>query len=481
MTMTKSDARWIAAFPFIGTVVVLAVMSPSWFAGAAGVCVVIFLLARIDWWQRFYVLTLVLMMGAVSTIAPLLAVAEYGRYAAAGALLVITWVATRKTAPAINSPLHKRTLIFLWITVVVATLSILWSVDRTQSALQVIALAILVGIFQLLSTRRWMKRDLMVKDFSVMFHTLTFGFLACLAALAVGLPGARAFGGTADTAGRFQGVFNNPNMLALLSAIAIPLGIGIWNERRKFWRLAQVGIPCSVLILTESRTAIVAAGAAVVWMIMRSGALSVAKFGYAALIGVIVVLASGIDLIGTAFARFGSLEGGDILNTRTEAWAAAINLVQIQPLGYGWQAGRQLFESLQGSAGFTFTRTSVHNSYLQVILELGVMGIVPLLYLVFALGLVALRGRITGLESGFVGIITAGLIIQFTESAIFGTGQAYPYVFWFALAGALTVYRPIAKKERSSAYKGLPSHYHHLAVRREREAVKTKAVSSAQN
>lgn len=470
--MIQNDAGWIAAGLLVtGVATFFLSTRPTIVVGIFAVCVLILLFSKVDWWQRFYALTLILMMGAVSTIAPLLAVAEYGRYAAAGGLLAVTWTLTRKTVPVVNSRLHKRTLVFLWITVVIAALSILWSVDPTQSALQVIALAILVGLFQLLSTRRWTDRALMVKDFAVMFHVLTVGFLACLAALALRLPEAFAFGGSADTAGRFQGVFNNPNMLALLSAISVPLGIGIWKEHRKLWRLAQIAIPCAVLLLTESRTAIIAAAVAVVWMILRAGALSVAKFAYVGLIGVIVVLASGSDIFVKAFSRFGSLEGGDVLNTRGDAWASALNLIQVQPLGYGWQAGRTLFESLQGSAHFTFTRTSVHNSYIQFILELGILGIVPLIYLFFALALVALSGKQEGIEAGFVGIITAGILIQITESAIFGTGQAYPYVFWFAMAAALTVYRPIPRKERATG-PTLPIHYRNLARRRERESAK---------
>lgn len=472
--MTKNDAGWLAAALLVtGVAAFFLSARPLLAAGIAAACVVLFLLSRVDWWQRSYALTLVLMMGATSTIAPLMTVSNYGRYAAAAALLVVTWATTRKTLPVLKSLLHKRILGFLWLTVALAAASVIWSVDRAQSALQVVALAMLVGILQLLSTRRWTDRALMVKDFGVMFHVLTLGFLACLAAMALRLPGAYSYGGTADTIGRFQGVFNNPNMLALLSAIAIPLGIGLWKEHRKLWRLAQVAIPCSVLLLTESRTAILATAAAVIWMVLRSGVVSVLKFAYAALIGLTVTLAVGADRLGTAFSRFGQLEGGDLLNTRGDAWASAIILIQREPLGYGWQAGRSLFESLLGSADFTFTRTSVHNSYLQFILELGVIGIIPLVYLVFALGLVAWRGKNRGIEAGFVGIVTAGLIVQITESAIFGTGQAYPYVFWFALAGALTVYETIPKKEPRKA--ALPSHYQHLARRREKEAAERSA------
>lgn len=424
-------------------------------------------LIRLDGWQRFYVLTLILMMGATSNIGPLVAVSNYGRYAAAAALLGVTWFTTRKTASVIRSRLHKRTLGMLWFTVALAAASIVWSVDRMQTVLQVVALSVLVGLIHLLSTRRWVDRALMVRDFAVMFNVMTVAFIACLAAWALRLPGAVAYGGTADTGGRFQGFFNNPNMLAVLLAVSIPIGIGLIRERRSIPAVAGLLTAGAVLLLTESRTAIVATAIAIVWLILRSGALAVAKFAYASLIALVVVLATGLDLFGTSLSRFGTLEGGDVLNTRGEAWTAAISLIQQQPLGYGWQAGRQLFESMHGTAGFTFTRTSVHNSYLQFILELGVIGILPIAYLSMALILITVRGKMRGLEAGLVGAATAGFIVQITESVIFGSGQAYPYVFWFAVAGALTVYLPTVKKERAKT-NGLPSHYQRLARRREK-------------
>lgn len=474
--MTKNDALWVAAAVSVsGLASLLLASQPILVAGLIAAGLALWWLSRLDWWQRFYAATLLLMMGAVSTVAPLMAVAEYGRYAAAGALLGVTWLTTRKTLPVIRTRLHSRVLGMLWIVVLIAALSILWSVDKTQSALQTVALAILVGLIHLLSTRRWTDRAKMVEDFRVAFDVLTLQFFACLAAWALHLPNAYAFGGTADTAGRFQGVFNNPNMLALLAAISIPLGIGLFNERRTLWRLAIIVVPCSVLILTESRTSQIAAAIAIIWMVLRSGAVNIAKFAYVSILGFLILLASGIDLLGTTFSRFGSLEGGDLLNTRGDAWGSAIELVQIQPLGYGWQAGRELFESLQGSADFTFTRTSVHNSYLQFILELGIMGILPLAYLTFALLWTAVAGKTRGLESGFVGVITAGLIVQITESAIFGTGQPYPYVFWFAMAGALTVYRQAARREsKRRPYNNLPAHYRRLARRQlDREPAKS--------
>jgi O-antigen ligase len=79
----------------------------------------------------------------------------------------------------------------------------------------------------------------------------------------------------------------------------------------------------------------------------------------------------------------------------------------------------------------------VHNSYLQLLLELGLAAVAPLALLLLAVGRVALRAPVRRADSGLVWLVVTGLLIQVTESAIFGTGQTYPYVFWFVVAGVL--------------------------------------------
>jgi O-antigen ligase len=396
----------------------------------------------LDWWQRAYALTLILMLSATSTLDTLVAIASFGRYAAVALLVAVTWLTTRRVEPAYNSKLHKRMIGALWVTAGIAALSILWSTDRLQCALQVVALIMLISLVQLLSTRRWTDRAVMVQDFCVVSAILTVAFVGCLAAIPLDLPNTVAFGGTADTVGRFQGIFNNPNMLALLTAIAIPLGCGLIKEGNRLLGIAGVLSAAAALMLTESRTAIIATVVAIGWLFLRAGALSAARFAYTTSIVGATLLALSYNPFGTALSRFGELEGGDALNTRGIAWSATIDLVRQDPLGYGWQEGRQLFESLHGTVDFTFARPYVHNSYLQLLLELGVLGLLPLLYLAFGFVLLATNGRLHGVEWGLVGVVTAGAIVQIAESAMFGTGQAYPYVFWLAVAGALVVYTP---------------------------------------
>lgn len=450
------DKRPVLLFAVTAIVVAIAgaaVASQPWiFAFIIGTAVLLALLAKIDWWQRLYAITLILMMGATSTIAPLFAVSGYGRYVAAALLLGVTWVTTRRTAPVTTGLLHKRALGALWLTVLIAAASVFWSGDREESLSRVTALTILVALVHLLSTRRWTDRAIMLKDFRVGFYVLTGTFMACMVAPFLGVPGTVAFGGTADTVGRFQGLFNNPNMLALLSAISIPLGWGLFRESPRILRLVSLLPAVVILFMTESRSSIIAAAVAMIWVVLRSGAKTILKTCYLSVLTGALVLASGVNPLGTFLDRFGKLEGGDIFN-RATVWEAAVRAFQERPFGYGWQAGPVLFES---ELTADFPATSAHNSYLQVILELGVLSLIPLVYLIWTMLVVTWRGSVEGMGAGLVGVVGAGLIVQLTESAMLGTGQGYPYIFWFAVAGALAIYKPEPKEQGKTNL--LPAH-----------------------
>lgn len=426
-----------------------AIASRPWiFALLTGLAFLLVLLAKTDWWQRLYGVTLLLMMGATSTIAPLLAISEYGRYAAAAALLAVTWLTTRGTPPVFSSHLHRRALAALWLTVLIAAASILWSMERSESVPQVIALAILVALVHLLSTRRWTDRSYIVNDLKAGFYVVTGALVACILAPLLGVPGTTAFGGSADTVGRFQGLFDNPNTLGFLAAITIPLGWGLFHESPRILRLVSLLPAVVILFMTESRSSIIAAAVGMFWVLLRSGAKTILKACYLSALAGALVLASGVNPLGTSLDRFGKLEGGDVLNSRGSIWEAAVHQILEKPIGYGWRASRSLIDSVHGVADLGLT--TVHNSYLQFILELGAISLIPLAYLVWTMLAVAWRGNTEGIGAGLVGVVVVGLIVQLTESAMFGTGQSYPYIFWFAVAGALAVYTPAPKPQRQT-------------------------------
>jgi O-antigen ligase len=102
------------------------------------------------------------------------------------------------------------------------------------------------------------------------------------------------------------------------------------------------------------------------------------KLGLCALVGVVLYVAfadalAGIPVVGR-FAQTvsGFLEGEDVSNGRSRLWSWALELVRRQPwLGIGWGDFRT---TIGGVAGIV-SELDVHNIYLQLLCETGVVGL----------------------------------------------------------------------------------------------------------
>lgn len=112
------------------------------------------------------------------------------------------------------------------------------------------------------------------------------------------------------------------------------------------------------------------------------------------------------------------------------------------------------------TAGIGAGLSSVHNSYLQVIYELGWLGVIPVALVAMSLIRVSFMRSDSGIAAGLIAMVLSGTVIQFTESAIFGVGQPYPYVFWFAVLACILLKSgddKVGQSAQSSISAELPS------------------------
>ncbi|MGN9777931.1 O-antigen ligase family protein [Micromonospora sp. H33] len=192
-------------------------------------------------------------------------------------------------------------------------------------------------------------------------------------------------------------------------------------------------------------TALLAVAIGGCWALARGGLPATARaIGIAVPVALTTYFLGGFDHLRNAgwvdslAGRFITPDGSDVLTHRPVAWQLTTDLLGARPAeGYGYAVTGSLFEAIRQSDFFDFPVNSVHNSYLQWLLELGVVG-GPALLLVVAVCLWAvIRGRLAGIGAGLVWLVVAGLLVQTMESAMFGTGQPYPYVFWLGVAAVL--------------------------------------------
>ncbi|MEW4924507.1 O-antigen ligase family protein [Algibacter sp. 2305UL17-15] len=182
-----------------------------------------------------------------------------------------------------------------------------------------------------------------------------------------------------DSYGRFSGFYLNPNYAAIVSLVGFSLSYGIKNAKLKM--IGQLVFSFAG-ILTMSRYFIL------IWVLINiAAAISSRKNLAAPILGAIVlafVLLSGTLKLNTS--RFEALESifSDEVKTetinddsRTDTWAQFTDIILSKPfLGNG-------FRNLQGQ-GFRLN-TGVHNLYLLVIGEAGIIAFAFLIYIIFFL------------------------------------------------------------------------------------------------
>ncbi|TQJ21577.1 O-antigen ligase [Micromonospora sp. A202] len=407
-------------------------------AGVALLIAALYLTRRLDAFRRILAVATILLVCASSNMPSLVTFSFYARYLAVGCLIVCALNGRdSRIRPADNWT--RLFIAALWATAGLATLSSVWSIAPLHTLQQGVALLLLAALAHVLLRRRWADTAAVATDLHVVYAVLSLSLVVSLGYGIAGRASATSFND------RFQGLYANPNMLSIICALTIPLGWALYQQSRKRAQLLGV-VPALIAVpLTESRTALIAVVVGGLWVVLRHGAgpmarllvVAVGGLGLAYLFGMVPSVV-GSTWAQTFAARFTDPDNGDLSNGRTQTWQAAYELWQSRPtLGFGYASGIHLFEQTRQNGFFDVSVNLVHNSYLQWLLELGVIGVAPLLLLLLAAMRAVLLAPIGALNSGLVWLIVTGLLIQVTESTMFGMGQPYPYVFWLAVAGVL--------------------------------------------
>lgn len=381
---------------------------------------------------RRFLLAITLLTLAAARLVQLVPVSgiENLRYVAVVALVAVTWreaAAGGKRVKLAELPRNARLLVTaLWLLSFLAVASIAWSIAPKLTALQTGAFMLLVVLVHL-SLKLWRDRAALVSDLQVIYFTLAATILA-------------GFAVPRDRNGRMGGLYNNPNGLAQITVLTALIGIGLYAETRRRLFLLGTAPLLVVLVLTESRTAVIAFVVGGIFFVVKGGARSLLR----AALAVTVVLLGGVLFhlplpsgIRSVVGRFTeAVASGDPLNGRGPVWDYALLLWHRQPLtGYGFRTGDVLFEANRALTDVEH-HTVAHSSYLQMLLELGVLGMVPLAILIFAAIKIITKTRAHGLERALAACIVAGLLIGLAESSMFGIGQPFAWVLWIAAAAA---------------------------------------------
>lgn len=395
-------------------------------------------LRRVDAW---HVLAVALVVGLVAATSPWGSPSPVPRALASSALaLYVLPLAWRHRRSAVRGAQQHLAVLLIGFTGL-AAVSMLWSAAPARTAGQTFALMLLVVIVVGSMVGRWHDEERVARDTTVIYAVLGAVVVASLVVFAAGVEAS-----VAPPRDRLQGILENPNSLAMACALLLALLAGL-SRSHPGWALGLAFPVAVTLLLTESRTGL-AAAAIGIGVALARGRLARKRYALVVIVGVAVVITVvpllGPDQlpgpVGRVAERFGSAGLGA---TRAGAWRQATDLWQERPLlGHGFRTGEALFRRERAAAGGEVpfgTLNTAHSGFLQVLMELGLVG----LAVVAALMLVTLWpyrvAAVSPTLAGLHGAVAAGWALQVTESHLFGLGAIFATVFWLSVAMLLSL------------------------------------------
>jgi O-antigen ligase len=263
---------------------------------------------------------------------------------------------------------------------------------------------------------------------------------------------ALSFFATPDSmlAGRFRGVFSNPNALGLFTVIFLPISLARYLRTKTASALIITALLVGGLLLSGSRNGVLAASLGLVFMLFRMRAWRSSLV--LAVTGVALYLAmpeGSEDVVSSSQAGLSRLIDTQRLSTgggRVEAWQVAIPIIQRRlAFGHGFGTEDMIFEGLK----FMIHRGAyVHNSYLGLTYQLGLVGTIlffgPLIVLLIKR---AKAPRSTLQTAAYEAVLFGGLIASFFESWIYAAGNAFAFPFWIFVVLLVRVEMGVEKAE----------------------------------
>lgn len=311
----------------------------------------------------------------------LIRIAYFTVYAVTVLLLLFRWQKTIQTL---------RQDYWIFSLVLVAAISFIWSSEKANTLKDILTItgSSLFGLY--LASRYTLKQQLELMSW-------TYGIAIVLSFLfAVAIPKLGIMG--ASHQGKWRGIFSHKNGLgqAMVYSFLSFMFLAYQNKRSKL--LMWMGMSLSILLLLLSASTSSMFNLFILVIVFF--VMYIVRLPYLLMIPVIALIITAGETfylwsIDNSSAIFNSVGKDATLTGRTELWQLTTEMIWKQPwIGYGfggfWQ-GLNGAESGYILRAVTWTPSHPHNGYLQLLLDLGILG-----FSIFSLGL--FRSTIRGLN-----------------------------------------------------------------------------------
>lgn len=332
--------------------------------------------------------------------------------------------------------LSARGLI-LWIPVILAFISVFWSLDPGMTFRRAVALTMTTAFaFYLASRYSWAE---LVRLLAVTFAILSVGSLVSVLV-------SPSFG-IHDTIhpGAWRALWDTKNSLGANMARAgvIFLAAALFFPRERLVWLAFFVLALALLLLSTSKTALLGlcAGIAVmfaVWIVRQGPALTLLIIYLAVVIATLI----GLSVVFMPEEFFALLGRDATLTGRTDIWVASANVINQRPwLGYGYDVFWAT-DTPQRDYINEFSRwevSSAHNGWVETALSIGIPGAVVVGLTIIASLLAAAPRLGRGTEAYFVAPILMLTVLYSVSESSFLQRHSLLWVLYLVVAAKLFV------------------------------------------
>ncbi len=229
------------------------------------------------------------------------------------------------------------------------------------------------------------------------------------------------------------GTFQHPNGLGCMMALAFPLALGLWLPAKRS------PVRCALLVLVGAGLWTTYSRGAWLGALVGIGVLGLARSSRLRRTKLIVIATAACVIVAAGSGTLRSYySGSQNLTARLNTWEEAKYLAEAKPsnlvFGYGYSFF-QVHNETVGVKDSTRGMVSAHSWPVQAVIELGSVGLALLLLFMVPPLVRGLRRPTGELDLPLVGAITAFLVSQLVDNALFG----FTGIPMFVLLAALQV------------------------------------------
>jgi putative inorganic carbon (HCO3(-)) transporter len=227
--------------------------------------------------------------------------------------------------------------------------------------------------------------------------------------------------------------YGDPNDIAFVLATTLPLTFWLLRERglRRMLVMAMIAMIGLTILLTFSRGAMVGLGVALLWKVVaegrQRGAIVAGVVAAIAAVGIVLAIDSGRVETGLKAKQKVAQEN---VATRLDAWDKAATFAAYHPLlGVGPGNFRVEYARVVDAPAGTKTIAVVHNAYLDIAAELGVIALILFVgYLIVVFGYATAAARAGLGPPGLADAVRTSLIVAIL--AALTLSEQYYAPFW---------------------------------------------------